>query len=173
MQRKSSSSRQHLRLQSRISNQPFDSSQKSHLNLPPPCLMSCFQLNMTSEQQECLTRATIQPPHHVWEDIHCQNNTLTRNVERACPQTKEGFKRENANRVQHLQARPPKSVTWWRAQGYQKVAVDVMKKVADVECSKQIPGTDGEVSIMKNRIEWDWRKTHGFKLKLRFMGIRD
>ena len=36
-----------------------------------------------------------------------------------------------------------------------KVAVDVMKKVADVECSKRIPGTDGEVSIMKKRIEWD------------------
>jgi hypothetical protein len=34
-----------------------------------------------------------------------------------------------------------------------KVAVDVMKKVADKECSKRIPGTDGEVSIMKKRIE--------------------
>jgi hypothetical protein len=36
-----------------------------------------------------------------------------------------------------------------------KVAVDVKKKVADVECSKRIPGTDGEVSIMKKRIVWD------------------
>jgi hypothetical protein len=37
----------------------------------------------------------------------------------------------------------------------QKVAVDVMRKVADVECAKRIPGTEGGVVVRKKRIEWD------------------
>ncbi|KAN0103232.1 hypothetical protein V8E51_011545 [Hyaloscypha variabilis] len=37
----------------------------------------------------------------------------------------------------------------------QKVAVDVLKKTADVECVKRIPGSNGEVSIRRKRIEWD------------------
>ncbi|PMD43555.1 hypothetical protein L207DRAFT_300132 [Hyaloscypha variabilis F] len=37
----------------------------------------------------------------------------------------------------------------------QKVAVNVLKKTADVECVRRILGSEGEVSIRRKRIEWD------------------
>lgn len=36
-----------------------------------------------------------------------------------------------------------------------KVAVDVLNKTADVECTKRIPGVEGGFEVRKKRIEWD------------------
>jgi hypothetical protein len=36
-----------------------------------------------------------------------------------------------------------------------KVAVDILAKTAEVECMKQIPGTEGGETIRKTKIEWD------------------